>query len=112
MSHRSTSSSSSAGDEQYRSESLSKTDSGYSDGEERTAGEKVLEGWSALKKAVAGFAGEGATENGQGKIPILSTCEFVADPSFTICRCSNLESIDDEPRCFCRYGSGQVEYRR
>ncbi|GAA5824650.1 hypothetical protein JCM5353_000791 [Sporobolomyces roseus] len=66
MSHRSTSSSSSAGDEQYRSESLSKTDSGYSDGEERTAGEKVLEGWSALKKAVAGFAGEGATENGQG----------------------------------------------
>jgi len=67
MSHRSTSSSSSAGDEQHRSESLAKTDSGYSDGEERTAGEKVLEGWSALKKAVAGFAGEGANENGQGE---------------------------------------------
>ncbi|GAA5992611.1 hypothetical protein JCM5350_003671 [Sporobolomyces pararoseus] len=63
MSQRSTSSSSissSGRGGEAHSTSLSKVDSGYSeeiDGEDKTAGEKVLEGWSALKKAVAGLAG-------------------------------------------------------
>ncbi|GAA6060494.1 hypothetical protein JCM10212_007125 [Sporobolomyces blumeae] len=46
---------------------LSKVDSGYSDGEsEKTAGERVLDGWSALKKAVVGLASDGSSEGGQG----------------------------------------------
>ncbi|GAA5965406.1 hypothetical protein JCM3765_004887 [Sporobolomyces pararoseus] len=66
MSQRSTSSSSVSSPDHgdARSMSLSKVDSGYSeeiDGEDKTAGEKVLEGWSALKKAVAGLAGEGSS---------------------------------------------------
>ncbi|GAA5894294.1 uncharacterized protein JCM6883_003775 [Sporobolomyces salmoneus] len=71
MSQRSNSSSSSSLDpNEYRqSADLAKVDSGYAeeiDAEDKTAGEKVLEGWSALKKAVAGLAGEGAANNGQG----------------------------------------------
>ncbi|GAA5882499.1 hypothetical protein JCM16303_001765 [Sporobolomyces ruberrimus] len=67
MSQRSTSSSS-LSSTTASSSRLAKVDSGYAEeeggeGEDKTAGEKVLEGWSALKKAVAGFAGETAANN-------------------------------------------------
>ncbi|GAA5858187.1 hypothetical protein JCM1840_001077 [Sporobolomyces johnsonii] len=71
---RRSSSSSSAGEDAEpwgRSASLSKADSGYSEGEDGRSGaegygERVLEGWSALKKAVVGFAGDATAEGGQG----------------------------------------------
>jgi hypothetical protein len=75
MSQRSASSSSLSSNKEVQSSSLSKVDSGYSeeiDGEDKTTGEKVLEGWSALKKAVAGFAGEGGASNTQGESPSRS----------------------------------------
>ncbi|GAA5940922.1 uncharacterized protein JCM15063_000921 [Sporobolomyces koalae] len=67
MSHRSDSSTSSLTEDSRQSSSLSKIDSGFDEGDDRTAGEKVLEGWSALKKAVAGLAaGDQASHDGQG----------------------------------------------
>lgn len=57
---------------------LAKVDSGYADEidgvEDKTAGEKVLEGWSALKKAVAGLASEGSASHGQGEAIVEPRC--------------------------------------